>query len=124
MLVALRGLGLHVCLDDFGTGYSSLTYLQRLPVDCLKIDKSFVARLPDDASTARIVRSIVDMAHDLGLRVTAEGVDSAARAEILADLGCEFAQGYHFARPGPSEGIDRMIDAWRRSRRSRRSRRR
>jgi EAL domain-containing protein (putative c-di-GMP-specific phosphodiesterase class I) len=103
-----------VCIDDFGTGYSSLTYLQRLPVDWLKIDKSFVAHLDDDEPTRRIVRAIVDMAHDLGLRVTAEGVDTPAKVEIARDLGCDEAQGYHCGRPGPPDEIDRLLAAQRR----------
>jgi len=111
VLQALRDLGVQVCIDDFGTGYSSLTYLQRLPVDWLKIDKSFVAHLDDDEPTRRIVRAIVDMAHDLGLRVTAEGVDTPAKVEIARDLGCDEAQGYHCGRPGPPDEIDRLLAA-------------
>jgi len=108
-LVALRDLGVHVCLDDFGVGYSSLTYLHQLPVECLKIDRSFVERLGSDEQTARIVRSVVDMAHDLGLRVTAEGVETQGQSEMVSALGCDFAQGYLFGPPGPAERIDRMI---------------
>ena len=100
-LHALKELGVRVVLDDFGAGYSSLTYLSRLPLDVLKLDRSFVSRLgtEDGASAAAIVTAVVSMASALDLRVVAEGVETQEQVERLADLGCELAQGFHFARP-------------------------
>ncbi|HWE40340.1 MAG TPA: EAL domain-containing protein [Isosphaeraceae bacterium] len=95
----LRDLGVKVSIDDFGTGYSSLAYLRDFPVDELKIDRSFVKALTARGSDACIVRTIIDLGHNLGLRVVAEGVEDAATADVLESLGCDSAQGYHFARP-------------------------
>jgi diguanylate cyclase (GGDEF)-like protein/PAS domain S-box-containing protein len=98
-LEALRERGVGFALDDFGTGYSSLSYLQRLPVDSVKIDKSFVRPLPDDAITRSIVRAVVELGHSLDLSVIAEGVDSVEVLEQARELGCDAVQGYHVARP-------------------------
>lgn len=97
----LRHLGIHFSIDDFGTGYSSLRYLQQLPIDTLKIDRSFVERLPDHAGDSRIVTTIIDMARHLALHVTAEGVENAEQLEFLRTHGCHQFQGYLFARPMP-----------------------
>jgi diguanylate cyclase (GGDEF)-like protein/PAS domain S-box-containing protein len=97
-----RAPGLRVAVDDFGSGYSSLNYLRQLPIDTLKVDRSFVADIecPDRADTARaIVRTIVELGRSLGLRVVAEGVESAAQAELMRELGCPVAQGFWFNRP-------------------------
>jgi diguanylate cyclase (GGDEF)-like protein/PAS domain S-box-containing protein len=102
-LVELRRLGVRVSIDDFGTGYSSLGRLQALPVDCLKIDKSFVELIWSGEEDLPILTSMILMAHSLGLTVTAEGVETAAQAERLVALGCEQLQGYYFARPQPVE---------------------
>ena len=99
----LKGLGVKLAIDDFGTGYSSLSYLKRFAVDRLKIDRSFVADLLVDADDSAIVRAIVQMAHGLGLRTLAEGVEDGAVAQRLIELGCEEAQGFHFARPLPPD---------------------
>jgi diguanylate cyclase (GGDEF)-like protein len=99
----LKGLGVKLSIDDFGTGYSSLSYLKRFAVDKLKIDRSFVADLLVDADDGAIVRAIVQMAHGLGLTTIAEGVEDAAVARRLVELGCEEAQGFHFARPLPPD---------------------
>jgi diguanylate cyclase (GGDEF)-like protein len=96
---ALKELGVQLYLDDFGTGYSSLSYLQRFNVDALKIDKSFVQRLTVDGGEGEIVSAITSLAHNLGLKVIAEGVQTPAQLEHLRELGCEFGQGYLFARP-------------------------
>jgi diguanylate cyclase (GGDEF)-like protein len=93
--------GFKLSIDDFGTGYSSLAYLKRLPVDELKIDKSFVMGMEGDADDAKIVRSTIDLAHNLGLSVVAEGVENAAVQDQLRDLACDEAQGYHMSRPLP-----------------------
>ena len=97
----LRRLGVHFSIDDFGTGYSSLRYLQQLPIDTLKIDRSFVERLPHHAGDSRIVTTIIDMARHLALHVTAEGVEKEEQLRFLQERGCHQFQGYHFARPMP-----------------------
>ncbi len=99
-LQGLRGLGVRFAIDDFGVGYSSLTYLKQLPVDQLKIDKSFIVRFREPGNAA-IVRAIVDLGHDLELEVAAEGVEDEPTWHALKDLGCDAAQGYYFARPLP-----------------------
>lgn len=110
----LADLGFRLAIDDFGTGYSSLAYLKRLPVQELKIDRSFVAGMERDADDATIVRSTIDLAHNLGLSVVAEGVENAAILTALRALGCDEAQGYHIARPMPVADWD----AWCRARAS------
>jgi diguanylate cyclase (GGDEF)-like protein len=105
VLAALREVGVQLSVDDFGTGYSSLTFLTRVPVDELKIDRSFVARMVDSAEAAAIVRSAVDLARGLNLRVVAEGVETADQRSALLALGCTTAQGYHFCRPLPADKI-------------------
>jgi diguanylate cyclase (GGDEF)-like protein/PAS domain S-box-containing protein len=98
----LRASGIGIAVDDFGTGYSSLAYLTRLPVDELKIDKSFVMNLDHDPGCTAIVRSTIDLAHEMGMRVVAEGVESEAIWSRLKQLGCDIGQGYHFGRPVPA----------------------
>lgn len=100
-LAELKDLGVNLFIDDFGTGYSSLAYLQKLPIDSIKIDQSFVAAMSDDEDSAVIVRSTIDLAHNLGLEVVAEGVESRTIADQLGRLGCEAAQGYCISRPMP-----------------------
>ncbi|MEA3078343.1 MAG: hypothetical protein QOF60_3251 [Actinomycetota bacterium] len=113
-LECLRSLGVSVTIDDFGTGYSSLAYLARLPAAILKVDRAFVARLGGSSSSpgsapradAVIVSAVVDLAHALGMGVVAEGVETGAQLERLVRIGCEFAQGYHLARPAPASVIE------------------
>ncbi len=99
VLAQLKALGVRVEIDDFGTGYSSLAYLQKLPVDGVKIDRSFVAPLLDHDNTAAIVRAAIDLSHALGLDAVAEGVEDADALQLLKEMGCDAAQGYLIARP-------------------------
>ncbi|MBI3301707.1 MAG: EAL domain-containing protein [Deltaproteobacteria bacterium] len=102
ILTRLGEMGVRISIDDFGTGYSSLAYLKRLPVDEIKIDKSFVIGMTADDNDAAIVRSTIDLGHNLGLAVVAEGVENQATWDLLAALGCDFAQGYYLSRPVPA----------------------
>ena len=106
-LDAVRALGVRVALDDFGTGYSSLSYLRSLPFDTLKIDRSFVAGLPGDEDGRALVEAVLAIAHHFGLEVVAEGVETRPQADLLAQLGCELAQGWHFGRPVTA---DRLLE--------------
>ena len=99
ILTRLNKMGVTLTVDDFGTGYSSLAYLQSLPVSSIKIDKSFVLTMPEDPGNATIVQSTIDLGHNLGLKVVAEGVESEESYKQLAALGCDYAQGYFFSRP-------------------------
>ncbi|HMS80172.1 MAG TPA: EAL domain-containing protein, partial [Burkholderiaceae bacterium] len=99
VLHALRALGVSLSIDDFGTGYSSLAYLKRLPVDELKIDRSFTRNMVADPDDATIVRSTIDLGHHLGLRVVAEGIEDDATVEALRAAGCDLGQGWRFAKP-------------------------
>ncbi len=108
-LQTLRRAGVEISVDDFGTGYSSLTYLARLPVDVLKIDRSFVVRMRDAGYPRNIVAMIVSLAHTLGLKVIAEGVEDDEQVRLLRDLGCDQIQGYLVSRPIPAEDVARML---------------
>ena len=110
MLTALRELGVELSLDDFGTGYSSLAYLKRLPVQEVKIDRSFVMRMQEDPEDAAIVRATTDLGRSLGLRVVAEGVEDDAAWQTLARIGCAIAQGYHLSRPLPADDLRLLLD--------------
>jgi diguanylate cyclase (GGDEF)-like protein len=113
-LLQLHERGFHLYIDDFGTGYSSLAYLQRLPVQAIKIDKSFVQHMTTDRDTAHIVRNSIALAHGLGMQVVAEGVEDEATLAALTAAGCDSAQGYHIARPFPAGELPAWIDrsAW------------
>lgn len=107
VLEALKALDAKVAMDDFGTGYTSLSYLQRLPIDVLKIDRSFVTEMLKDRDSVAIIRAVLSLADALGLKTTAEGVETEELAKALTELGCTFAQGFFFARPlGPDAALD------------------
>jgi diguanylate cyclase (GGDEF)-like protein/PAS domain S-box-containing protein len=110
-LAELLAPGVQLGLDDFGTGYASLTYLRRLPVEFLKIDRSFVAGLGDSPDDAAIVNAIINLAHALGVRVVGEGVESPAQREVLETMGCDYAQGWLFSRPMPAAAMTAMFAA-------------
>jgi diguanylate cyclase (GGDEF)-like protein/PAS domain S-box-containing protein len=107
----LKALGVRLAIDDFGKEYSSLSYLNRLPVDSLKIDRSFLESFGENPSNMLIVKAVISLAHSLGLEVTGEGVESAEQLELLRGMGCDFAQGYHLARPLPSEEIPALLSS-------------
>jgi len=99
----LRELGIRIALDDFGTGFSSLSYLASLPLNEIKVDRSFVISMSASAEGLRIVRAIVDLTHDLGMRSLAEGVESLEQRDQLLALGCQDAQGYLYGKPMPRD---------------------
>ncbi|MDQ3129083.1 MAG: EAL domain-containing protein, partial [Chloroflexota bacterium] len=108
-LRALRDLGVKLVLDDFGTGYSSLSYLRRLPLDTLKIDRSFVNGIEEDDYNLPIVQAVIALAHGLGIEVVAEGIETRAQLERLRGLVCDRGQGYWFARPQPPEMLAALL---------------
>jgi diguanylate cyclase (GGDEF)-like protein/PAS domain S-box-containing protein len=110
VLEELRKLKVHVNVDDFGTGYSSLSYLQNLPVDTLKIDRSFVKTMDQEGGRSEIVRAIITLAHSLGMSVVAEGVETRGQLDALTALRCNAAQGFYFARPLPTEEAQKLVD--------------
>ena len=109
ILKEIQHAGFTLYVDDFGTGYSSLSYLQQLPVEYVKIDQSFVRRMISDRDSAAIVRSTIDLVHDLGRKVVAEGVETEAEWNALKAMGCDIAQGYHIARPMPEWEFERWV---------------
>jgi EAL domain-containing protein (putative c-di-GMP-specific phosphodiesterase class I) len=109
MLRNLKSLGVRIALDDFGTGYSSLSYLQSFPLDRIKIDRSFVARLDRHGGSAAIVRSVIGLARGLRLPVLAEGVETEQQRQMLAREGCDEIQGYLIGRPAPIESYAKIV---------------
>ncbi|NGZ84842.1 putative bifunctional diguanylate cyclase/phosphodiesterase [Duganella aceris] len=111
-LERLSAMGVDLSIDDFGTGYSSLAYLKRLPVNELKIDKSFVLNMENDVGDSKIVRSTIDLGHNMGLRVVAEGIESEAVWRLLAKMGCDQGQGYFMSRPIPGDQLIGWLEKW------------
>ncbi|HZF79341.1 MAG TPA: EAL domain-containing protein, partial [Rubrivivax sp.] len=109
LVARCQGIGVKFALDDFGTGYSTLTYLKRLPVDVLKIDRSFVHHMLDDAQDRAIVEGVIGLARTFGCTVVAEGVESPAQARTLLDLGCDIGQGTGIAAPMPSAQVAHWV---------------
>jgi EAL domain-containing protein (putative c-di-GMP-specific phosphodiesterase class I) len=109
ILARLRDLGVRLAIDDFGIGFSSLGYLRRLPVDVVKIDRSFVTGIAAGADEWSLARGIVRLLHSLGLETVAEGVEQAEQVAHLQALGCRYAQGYYFARPADPETISQVL---------------
>src|ERR687894_1014729 len=108
-LTRLRGIGVRTSIDDFGTGYSSLAYLRELPVHALKIDRAFITDLLVEADSEAIVRSIIELARNLGLETVAEGVEDERVSQRLLGLGCDYVQGFAFARPMPADAMLRWL---------------
>jgi len=109
LLTQLRELGVRVTLDDFGTGYSSLGYLMRCPVDAVKLDRSFVLKLPGDTESATIAQAVIAMAHTLKLQVIAEGVETREQWDFLRGLSCDEMQGNYFSEPVPAELVPALV---------------
>ena len=109
ILHELKGLGVQISIDDFGTGYSSLSYLQRMPIDNLKIDRSFIKNIQESENDQAFVKTIVTMAHTLGMKVIAEGVELEEQFILLKEMQCEIAQGYLFSKPLPAEDIEHLL---------------
>ncbi len=109
ILERLRALGFGLCIDDFGTGYSSLSYLHRFPTDTVKIDRSFITHMGRDGGEPEIVGTILSLAHELGMSVVAEGVETAAQEDILRELGCEFVQGFRYAPPLDADRLPSLV---------------
>ncbi|RJE84318.1 EAL domain-containing protein [Paenibacillus sp. 1011MAR3C5] len=110
ILNELKRHGIKISIDDFGTGYSSLSVLGQLPLDYLKIDRSFTKELTSDVSSASIVRLIIDIGHSMNLQVICEGIETGREVEALRQFGCEYGQGYYFQRPSPPNEIERLLD--------------
>jgi len=109
ILHKLDAIGVGISIDDFGTGYSSLSYLKNLPTRELKIDRSFVMNMLDDPKDKSIVKAVIDLAHNLGLDVVAEGIEAQAMQDLLTEMGCDYGQGYHIARPMPEDALKKWL---------------
>ncbi|MEK6224910.1 MAG: EAL domain-containing protein [Chloroflexota bacterium] len=114
VLHRFRKLGIGIAIDNFGTGYSSLSYLSRLPVDEIKIDKSFVMAVAERGNRA-IVESVIELGRAFDLRVVAEGLKNEATLQAMTELGCPVAQGFHFSAPVPADSFKQWTEAWARA---------
>jgi diguanylate cyclase (GGDEF)-like protein len=112
ILTSMKQMGLLITVDDFGTGYSSLAHLNRLPIDVIKIDKSFVMKMATETQDAVIVRSMIHLAHNLNLKVVAEGVENRQTIDMLRTMGCDMAQGYYISHPRLAEELPRRLQNW------------
>jgi EAL domain-containing protein (putative c-di-GMP-specific phosphodiesterase class I) len=110
VLQKLKSLGVRIAIDDFGTGYSSLAYLKRFPIDTIKVDRSFIKDIPSDSGDKQITRAIIAMAHNLRLRVVAEGVETADQLKFLRGLRCDTVQGYYLHRPLPEAEVAAVLE--------------
>jgi EAL domain-containing protein (putative c-di-GMP-specific phosphodiesterase class I) len=108
-LTSIHDLGVRLAVDDFGTGYSSLLYLRRFPVDALKLDRSFVSGVDENPLDSIIVRSVIDLAHSLGLSSVAEGVETCGQLTALRAMGCDLAQGFFWSPGIPAADVDRLL---------------
>jgi EAL domain-containing protein (putative c-di-GMP-specific phosphodiesterase class I) len=109
ILKEIQGLGVSIAIDDFGTGYSSLSYLRQFPIDVIKIDRSFVKDISGDAKDAVIANAIIKLAHSLGYKVLAEGVETAVQSNYLQGQGCDLVQGFFFGRPVPAMEFEQVL---------------
>jgi EAL domain-containing protein (putative c-di-GMP-specific phosphodiesterase class I) len=109
ILEQLKALGVRLSIDDFGTGYSSLSRLRKIPVDTLKIDRAFISNMDSDLECREIVRTIILLAHTLGLKVVAEGAETEVHIDLLKQLDCEMVQGYFYSRPADNDTISKLL---------------
>ena len=109
-IITLQNLGIKVSIDDFGTGYSSLAYLRELPIDKIKIDRSFIREMASNDSDVTIVKSMIKLSHGLGKRVLAEGVETAEQLQMLRNLGCDAIQGYYISKPVPEQALAKYFE--------------
>jgi diguanylate cyclase (GGDEF)-like protein len=114
ILQQLKELGIHICIDDFGTGYSSLSYLQRFPIDVVKVDRSFIIAVDEDQDSQAIVRTVFSLGESMGLKIVAEGVETAGQLGFLEREGCRFVQGYFFYKPMSVSQVDSLLEGQRR----------
>ena len=105
----LKSIGVKISLDDFGTGYSSLNYLKRLPIDTIKIDKSFIDEITEDSKEEAIAESIISLAHKMNLSVIAEGIETKKQLEFIKEQKCDKAQGFYFSKPLPVEEVEKLL---------------
>jgi EAL domain-containing protein (putative c-di-GMP-specific phosphodiesterase class I) len=112
ILDKLSSLGISFAIDDFGTGFSSIGYLTRIPIDTIKIDKSFTQGIDTSEDSLSIVRSVIQLSSNLGIEVVAEGVENEDHLRLLRELECDLAQGYYFSRPVPAGEFEKLLEGW------------